>query len=177
MFVGYHASTHNATGVRAHTFSSARLTRVALNGQPVTEGAWNAAIAGQFGVPVVFISGDDAAITEVRAAIGDMEAAETKRTLGFHAAETKTPEAARRLIREKAAAAVRGLAGRKPYMVATPLMVDISFKSVTPAEALSYLGRVFTRTDSHSVRFAAKDMMEASDILDFLMAYRLDLEP
>src|SRR5271167_3633389 len=54
MFVGYHASTHNAKGVRAHTFSSARLTRVALNGQPVTEGAWNAAIAGQFGVPVIF---------------------------------------------------------------------------------------------------------------------------
>jgi len=135
MFVGYHASTHNVKGVRAHTFSSARLTRVALNGQPVTEGAWNAAIAGQFGVPVIFISGDDAAIAEVRAAIGDVEAAETKRTLGFHAAETKTPEAARRLIREKCAAAVRGLAGRKPYMVATPVTVDISFKSVTPAEA------------------------------------------
>ena len=177
MFVGYHASTHNSQGVRAHTFSSARLTRVALNGQQVTEGAWNAAFASQFGVPVIFISGDDAAIAEVRAAIGNVEAAETKRTLGFHAAETKTPEAAQKLIREKAAAALRGLAGRKPYSVATPVTVDISFKSVTPAEALSYLGRVFTRTDSHSVRYTAKDMLEASDILDFMMAYRLDLEP
>src|SRR5690242_12294951 len=55
MFVGYHASTSNSSGVRAHTFSSARLTRVALNGKPVTEGAWNAAIAGQLGVPVIFI--------------------------------------------------------------------------------------------------------------------------
>jgi D-amino peptidase len=177
MFVGYHASTHNAQGVRAHTFSSARLTRVALNGKPVTEGAWNAAIAGQFGVPVIFISGDDVAIAEVRAAIGNVEAAETKRALGFHAAETKTPEAALSLIREKSAAALRGLAGCKPYIVAAPVTVDVSFKSVNPAEVLSYLGRVFTRTESHSIRFGAKDMLEASDIMDFVMAYRLDLEP
>ena len=53
VFIGYHASTSNSRGVRAHTFSSAQLTRVALNGEQVTEGAWNAAIAGHFGVPVV----------------------------------------------------------------------------------------------------------------------------
>src|SRR5580700_5773200 len=66
MFVGYHASTSNSSGVRAHTFSSARFTRVTLNGTPVTEGAWNAAIAGQYNVPIVFASGDDAAIAEIR---------------------------------------------------------------------------------------------------------------
>ena len=48
IFIGYHASTTNKRGVRAHTFSSAQLTRVALNGTEVTEGAWNAAIAGHF---------------------------------------------------------------------------------------------------------------------------------
>ncbi len=177
MFVGYHASTHNVSGVRAHTFSSARLTRVALNGQPVTEGAWNAAIAGQFGVPVIFVSGDDAAVAEVRSAIGNIQYAETKRTLGFHSAETKTPEAAQKLIRERAAAAVRAISSAKPYRIAMPVTIDISFKSITPAEAACYLARVFTRTDSHSIRFTAKDMAETSSIFEFLMAYRLDLEP
>ena len=81
--IGYHASTHNLRGVRAHTFSSARLTRVSLNGLNVSEGAFNAAIAGQFGVPLVMISGDDAAIEEVRSVIGNIEAAETKKYLGF----------------------------------------------------------------------------------------------
>ena len=37
--------------------------RVALNGTNVTEGSWNAAIAGQFNVPVVMMSGDDAVIS------------------------------------------------------------------------------------------------------------------
>ena len=64
MLVGYHASTHNMRGVRAHTFSSSHLTRVALNGKNVTEGAWAAATAGHFGVPVIFFSGDDAAIED-----------------------------------------------------------------------------------------------------------------
>src|SRR5258706_4672943 len=69
IFIGYHASTNNLRGVRAHTFSSARLTRVALNGAVVTEGAFNAAITGHFGVPVVMISGDDAAVAEVRSLV------------------------------------------------------------------------------------------------------------
>ncbi len=177
MFVGYHASTHNSSGVRAHTFSSARFTRVTINGNPVTEGAWNAALAGQFGVPVIFISGDDAAVAEVRASIGPIEAVETKRTLGFHAAESLTPEAAQKLIREKAAAAVTKLAERKPYKVSEPVTVNISFKSITPVEAACYLKQVFTRVDSHTLRFTAKNMAEASDILQFLMSYRIDLEP
>ena len=208
MYIGYHASTTNPNGVRAHTFSSARITRVAINGNPVTEGAWNAAIAGHFGVPVVFIAGDDAAIAEVRAAIGNIEAAETKRALGFHAAETITPEASQKrkgrcpapptakehfqrggadatrfarvpqkLIREKAAAAIRRLAQQKPYRVTGPVTVDISFKSVMPSSVAAYLERVFTRTDSHTIRFTAKDMVESSDIVEFLMAYRIELEP
>lgn len=177
MFVGYHASTSNLNGVRAHTFSSARMTRVGLNGAAMTEGSWNAAIAGHFGVPVIFLAGDDAAIAEVRSAIGNIEAAETKKTLGFHAAETLTPEASQKLIREKAAAAIRSLASQKPYRVNGPVTVDISFKSVMPSAVAAYLTRVFTRTDSHTLRFTAKDMVEASDIVEFLMAYRIELEP
>ena len=79
IFIGYHASTTNATGVRAHTFSSGTLTRVALNGVEMTEGSWNAAIAGHFNVPIVMVSGDDAAIAEVRKVVGERwKAAETK---------------------------------------------------------------------------------------------------
>ena len=105
MFIGYHASTNNVKGVRAHTFSSANLTRVALNGVNVSEGSWAAAIAGHFNAPVIMMSGDDAAIAEVRKAIGNVEAAETKRSLGFHSAVTITPGASTYLIAQRIAAA------------------------------------------------------------------------
>src|SRR5687768_5159876 len=101
IFIGYHAGTNNPTGVRAHTFSSANLTRVALNGVNVTEGSWNAAIAGHYNVPIVMMSGDDAAIAEVRKAIGNIEAAETKRSLGFHSANSLTPAASAQEIGRK----------------------------------------------------------------------------
>ena len=176
IFIGYHAGTNNMTGVRAHTFSSANLTRVAVNGTNVTEGSWNAAIAGQFGVPVIMMSGDDAAIAEVRKAIGNVEAAETKRSLGFHSASTLTPQASTDLIRQRVRAAMSRLSEFKPYKVQSPVTVDVSFKNYLVAEVLAYLP-IFERTDSHSIRFRAKDMAEASAIMNFIGEYRPDLIP
>jgi len=176
IFIGYHAGTNNTTGVRAHTFSSANLTRVAVNGVNVTEGSWNAAIAGQFNVPVVMMSGDDAAIAEVRKAIGNVEAAETKRTLGFHAASTITPEASARLIADRVRAAFARRTEFKPYRISGPITVDVSFKNYLPAEVLAYLP-IFERVDAHSIRFRAKDMVEASLIMTFIGEYRIDATP
>ena len=48
ILLGYHASTHNPEGVRAHTISSARLADVRLNGRSVPEAGLSAAIAGHF---------------------------------------------------------------------------------------------------------------------------------
>jgi D-amino peptidase len=93
LYVGYHASTTNPHGVRAHTFSSAHLARVGLNGSAVTEGEFNAAYAGSYNVPVIFASGDDTAMAELKSRLPNLETAETKKSLGFHSAETLTPEA------------------------------------------------------------------------------------
>jgi D-amino peptidase len=176
IFIGYHASTNNLHGVRAHTFSSARLTRVALNGLEMTEGSFNAAIAGHFGVPVIMISGDDSALAEVRSRLGNIEAAETKKSLGFHAAETLTPEASCELIAQRVKAAFARLGDFKPYVLKAPITLDISFKHYLPAEVLAYL-RGVERTDSHSIRFRGADMLEVSDFVEFLTNYNLELEP
>jgi D-amino peptidase len=176
IFIGYHASTNNLRGVRAHTFSSARLTRVALNGVEVTEGAWNAAIAGHFGVPVVMISGDDAAIEEVRNLVGNIEAAEVKRSLSFHSANTLTPEASYALIGRTVKAALGRLKVFKPYVLKTPITLDVSFKAYRPAEMLAFLPFV-QRTDAHSIRFIGKNMVEVSDFMNFITGYSISLEP
>jgi D-amino peptidase len=176
LFIGYHASTTNPRGIRAHTFSSAHLTRVALNGKEVTEGAFNAAIAGEFGVPVVMMSGDDAACSEVKSEIGDIETAETKKTLGFHSGNTLTPEASYDLIGEKVKTALGRRKDFKPYVLKTPVTVDVSFKNYLPAEVLAYLPDI-QRTDSHSVRFVGKNMREASSFIEFIDTYSPDLAP
>jgi D-amino peptidase len=176
LFVGYHASTTNVRGVRAHTFSSAHLTRVALNGDAVTEGEFNASFAGAVGVPVIFASGDDAAMEELKSRLGRIETAETKRSLSFHSAETLTPEASCERIAAGVKAALNRLHEFKPYVVKTPVTLEITFKNYMPAEMISYL-RSVQRVDSHTIRFVGKDMAEVSDFVDVVDGYSPDLAP
>jgi D-amino peptidase len=176
LFIGYHASTTNPRGVRAHTFSSADFTRVALNGVPVTEAEFNAAYAGALGVPVVFASGDDAAIAEITARLGEMETVITKKSLGFHSAETLTPAASCDAIYKGALAAIQHRDRRHAYVLKTPITLDISFKNYQAPEILSYL-RPVQRTDSHSIRFVGRDMQEISDFLNVLEFYNPDATP
>jgi D-amino peptidase len=67
VFIGYHASEWTVDAVRGHTISSARLLGVKLNGMEVSEGIFNAPLAGQFGVPVAFVSGNRLAVARRRA--------------------------------------------------------------------------------------------------------------
>jgi D-amino peptidase len=176
LLIGYHASTTNPRGVRAHTFSSAHLARVAINGAAVTEGEFGAAYAGALGVPVVFASGDDAATEELKSRLGNMETAETKKSLGFHSAETWTPEASCERIAAGVKAAFRRLPDFKPLKVKTPVTLELTFKNYTPAELLSYL-RAVERVDAHTIRFVGKDMAEVDDFVEFVDNYSTDLAP
>jgi D-amino peptidase len=176
IFLGYHSSTTNPNGVRAHTFSSARLTDVRLNNVSMSEGSFNAAIAGHFNVPVIMVSGDDAAVKEVTGLVGDIEGAVVKSSYGFHSAKTIMPEASYALIREKVKKAVGRIKDFKPYKLKTPVQLDVRFKNYRPSEVLSYLS-IVERTDSHSIRFSGRDMIEVSKFFEFIMTYDPGLEP
>ena len=176
IFIGYHAGTTNPQGVRAHTFSSARLADVRLNNVSMSEGSFNAAVAGHFNVPVIMVSGDDAAVKEVTAVVGDIEGAVVKWNYGFHSAKTMMPEAAYDLIREKVKTAMGRIKSFKPYKVKAPVQLDVRFKNYRPSELLSYLS-IVERTDAHSIRFIGKDMIEVSKFIAFITNYEPGLEP
>jgi D-amino peptidase len=176
IFLGYHTGTSNSEGVRAHTISSARLAEVRLNGSPVSEAAINAAIAGHFNVPVIMVSGDDAVVRETRAAVGDVEGAVVKWSYGFHSARTLTPEAAYGLIGEKVRKAIARIKEFKPLKLKTPVQLDVRFKNYRPAEVLAYLP-IVERTDSHSIKYIGKDMVEVSKFIEFITTYEPGLEP
>jgi D-amino peptidase len=176
IFIGYHASTNSVAGVRAHTISSANYASVSLNGVPMPEAGINAAIAGRFGVPVVFISGDDVAVDETRRLLGDVEGAVVKRAISFHAASTMTPKAAQQLIRQHVKTALERRSAFKPYVVRPPVTLDLVFKNYRPAEMLSYLS-IVQRTTSHGIRLVGKDMVEVSRFLEFVGTYEPGMAP
>ncbi len=176
IFIGYHASTDNSAGVRAHTMSSARLTSVKLNGVPVPETGINAAIAGHFGVPVIMISGDDVIAEEASELLGDLETAVVKTAYGFHAAETLMPGAAYRLIEETAARAVRRIDEFEPWDLGSPIELEVSLKHYRPVEVLGYL-EIVERIDSHTIRYRGPDMIAVSNFLTFLLNYDSNATP
>jgi len=176
IFLGYHTGTTNMSGVRAHTISSARLADVRLNGTSMPEAGINAAIAGRFNVPVIMISGDDAIVKEATDLLGNIEGAVVKWAISFHSAKTLTPEMAYELIREKTKKAIARIKELKPYKVKEPVQLDVRFKAYRPSEMLSYLS-IVQRTDSHSIRFVGKDIIEVSRFLEFITSYEPSLEP
>jgi D-amino peptidase len=176
LFVGYHTSTSNPAGVRAHTFSSATLTDVRLNAVSVSEAGFNAAVAGHFGVPVAMVTGDDAIVAEAQKYIGDIEGAVVKHALSFHSARTLTPAAAQRLIEETARKAVERRSSFRPFRLDGKVTLDVSFKHYRQAEMLAYLP-IVERTDSHSIRFVGDDMVAISKFVQFMDGYETGLTP
>jgi D-amino peptidase len=176
ILLGYHSSTANERGVRAHTFSSANVTSVRINGASMSEASVSAAIAGHFGVPVIMVSGDNIAVAETQVIVGDVEGAVVKWARGFHSAQTLTPEAAYDVIRERTRAAIRRIGEFEPYVLDAPLRLELGLKHYRPVELLAYLPGV-ERVSSHTVGFVGEDITEISRFLSVALGYSVDLQP
>src|SRR5882724_1136779 len=100
VFIGYHAGEGTPSAILAHTISSARILELKLNGTAVPEAGLNAAIAGDFGVPVVFLSGDQTAGQQARELLGPIGTVAVKQATGFYSAAMLSPVECQRLIRE-----------------------------------------------------------------------------
>jgi D-amino peptidase len=176
IMIGYHASASSPAGVRAHTISSATFTRIAINGQDVSEGELGAAQAGAVDVPVVFVSGDNVATAELRARIGNIVTVETKKALSFHSAETITPAESAAQIEAGVRSALSRLHEFKPYAVSSPVTLEMSYKNYAAAELFSYLPGM-ERVGSRTVKYVAKNIAQAVDVIMVAESYHPDVSP
>jgi D-amino peptidase len=167
VFIGYHGSEWTAGAVRSHTISSARLLGVRLNGMEVSEGLYNAALAGEFGVPVAFVSGDRLAVEQMQKAIPTIEGAAVKEPYGYHSAMTVTPARGQAMIREGVARAMTKLGALRPYRVAAPIELEVGFKFTIDAERAAFVPGL-VRSDAHSVKGSFKDMVGITKLLQVL---------
>jgi D-amino peptidase len=172
MFVGYHASEWTANAVRGHTISSARLLGVKLNGMEVSEGIYNAALAGQFGVPIAFVSGDRLAVTQVQQVARAAEGAIVKEPYGYHSANTVTPARGQALIRDGAKRAMAKLGSLQPYRITSPIALEVGFKLTIDAERAAFVPGL-ARSDAHNVKGTFKDMTEITKLLQVLTSLEL----
>ena len=155
-FIGYHAGAGHASGVIAHTYSSATLMEVRVNGEPHNEAALNAIRLGHFGIPVAVVSGDDALAGEVQRLLPWAERVVVKRGIGYSTADSLSPFEARAAIGEGMRNALGRLSEMQPYRPSGPLAGEVDFRFPVHAAFAAVLPDV-ERIGPRTIGFEAPD--------------------
>jgi D-amino peptidase len=158
IFIGYHAKADAPRGLFAHTGSGV-VRDLQINGRSVGEGGMNAALAAWFGVPVVMVTGDDAAVAEVKESVPAVRGVVVKRAINMRAVELKPLQQARQEIQQAAREAISS-AKRPAPQRAGPFRVQMRFRTFTIPEVLSAFKEV-EATAPDTVAFTRETMPEA----------------
>lgn len=155
IYIGYHANGSVADAVHGHTFSGA-LKHVRLNGREVGEYGLNGAVAGWFGVPVAFVSGDKAFVDEAKGFFPGVDALAVKEGIGYYAAKTMNPLDARDQIRAGVKNALMKKGARIPVKLTYPATLEIEVTELSWADKIAMVPGI--RRSGRTVSYTASDM-------------------
>ena len=160
-YVGQHSRADVRGGIMAHSYSSLGIQNMLLNGKPVGEIDVIAAMAGHFGTPVIMLSGDQAAASEIHEIVPEAEVAVVKDGIGRYTCISLSAQAARDIIREAARKSVAKIGSIKPYTVKGPvtLQVEYTTRNSLPIDAELRTGAEVL--DDRTIRYKGQDILEA----------------
>jgi len=159
VLIGYH-TRHGLSGVLDHTITARDIFEVRVNGRPIGEIGMNGLAAGQHGVPVVLVSGDDRLEAETREWFPWAIPVVVKYAIGRHAARCMHPAKAQQLIEQKTTEALGNLPRMRPLTVGGPIAVEVQFKRTAHADEAERAPGA-ERADDCTVRAHAADASAA----------------
>jgi len=126
ILLGFHAMNGTPDGVLHHTQSSRAEAKYWYDGVERGEIYQSAVIAGHYDVPVMLVTGDEAACREARETLGDsLPTVAVKKGLSRQAAVLIAPDETREMLREGARRAVAALPELKPYKIPLPVKARV----------------------------------------------------
>jgi len=165
VFIGYHSCAGTEEGVLAHTLLGKEVHDMFIDGEPAGETRLNALIAGHFGVPVVFVAGDNTVCTEAKGILGsDLDTYAVKEGIDMFAATCLHPAVTSKGIREGVARALKGVKRRKPYRLTKAVTIGFEFGSTTMAATCAYIPGV-KRVTPRRTEFTSEHMPEAMQVV------------
>jgi D-amino peptidase len=167
IFIGYHPKDGTATANLSHTFMGGTIFEIKVNGTPVSESIFNAAVVGSMGVPVIMVAGDQNITKEAVDTFGPVETVVTKQSIGWYSAKARHPKVICREIKEKAQKAVGRIAEMKPFTFEPPLKMEITFKNIYDAETWGYLPWV-ERTSGKTILVESDNMPDLNRFITAL---------
>nr|WSU73123.1 M55 family metallopeptidase [Streptomyces anulatus] len=175
LFVGYHVRAGEGPGVLAHTMNG-ELLDVRVAGRSLGEIGLNAAMAGHLGVPVVLLSGDDAACAELNGLVPAAVTVPVKEALGMAAAVTLHPEEARDRLRRAAADAVSRRAEIPPLALTGTLDMEVDLASPHTIDLATLVPGVSRAGGARTVAFTSPDYATAYRLI-LLLAQLATIKP
>lgn len=170
IFTAAHANA-GAAGVMSHTYA---FDRFAVNGRVLNEPGINALIAGEFGVPLVMVTGDDVVVEESKQILGqDLMGVVVKTAVGPSAAITHSPKRVQQMLRDSTAVAVRRAIEKryKPFTMAKPYQVEFTVRRSFPAEFIAGIDSLttqyrFEKTGDRTYRMTTSSARHIGYVLD-----------
>ena len=160
LFIGYHSMKGTLHGVLSHTFSGRAINSLKVNGREIGETAMNAAIAGHFGVPLVFVSGDLAVTKEAEALDPNITTVAVKEAVARTAARCIHPKRARELIKRGVKEALEKRDSIRPFTFQPPIEVLVEYSNALMADAVEFMPTA-QRVDGRTIRFVLDDYLKA----------------
>lgn len=148
-YLGQHAKAGTLNANLAHTYSSTSIEYLRINGLELGEFGCRAGLAGTYGVPTVFVSGDDKMAAEARALIPGIHCAQVKIGMGPELALHLAPEDARDLIRTVAAEATATIDAVAPLVLPGP-PYEQEIRIWARTDPATYLARGFAQRDART---------------------------
>lgn len=170
MMLAMHASW-GKPGVMSHNYAFADFR---VNGTFLNEVGINALVAGERGVSVSLVSGDDELMKEVREILGDRVVTVTVKTaLGSAAAITYSPTVVRQMLEAGAREAVRReRAGElAPFTMTRPYRVELTLRPTYPDAVVAGVDSLapawgLEKTGPRTYRFETSDARQIAYVLD-----------
>jgi len=156
--VGIHAMAGTTGAVLDHTWMPKCVQALRVNGVMIGELGLNALAAGHFGVPIALVTGDTQVVQEAQELLGDVEGVAVKVGLDRYAARSPHPSKAREAIRQGAARALREIERFKPFILSSPMKMEIDYSNTAFATAASWIPTA-VREGPQTVSFTVPDFL------------------
>lgn len=157
-FVSYHGSIGAERAILSHTYNPGAVWEVRINGDIVGESGINALVAAHYGVPIIFVSGDEVTVQEAQLIAPKAEKVVVKQSLGRFAAAHIHPTLACELLRNGIARAVRNRNEMHPPEFTMPISLEITFLVADMAEMAQWV-RGVERVGPRTVKLSSDDLL------------------
>ena len=156
--IGFHAMEGVSDGYMNHSYDSHHVCNMWINGEKIGEIGINAYEAAYFGVPMILVTGDQAACREAKAFLPDVMTVCTKHSQSRYTTINRNPIDVQKDIEAATEKALKNL--KKFKIKKIPAKLEYKIEFMCPNNVIAYEKRGWERIDHQTVVTRGTDFVD-----------------